>query len=329
MYLYYMAEITIREALNQAIDEEMARDKKVFIMGEEVGHYHGAYKVTQGLIDKYGEDRVIDTPIAEAGFAGVGIGAAMTGLRPIIEFMTWNFSLVAIDQIISNAAKMRYMSGGQFQLSMVFRGPQGAGGALGAQHSQIFENYYAYVPGLKVVAPSTAKDMKGMLKAAIRDDDVVIFLEGEKMYNFKGEVPENEYLVPIGVADVAKEGSDVTIACWSMMYHLVMQAAAQLEKENISVEVIDIRSLHPLDEETLLTSVKKTNRLLVVQEAWERASYGSHLAALVQKKAFDYLDAPVEVLSTQDVPMPYAYALEEAALPSVNGIVSRIKQLLR
>ena len=325
-----MPEITVREALNQALDEEMQRDSSVFLMGEEVGYYEGAYKVSSGLLNKFGEDRVIDTPIAESGFAGLGVGAAMVGLRPVIEFMTWNFSLVAIDQVINNAAKLRYMSGGQLQLKMVFRGPQGAGGALGAQHSQIFESYYTYVPGLKVVAPSTPKDMKGLLKAAIRDDDVIIFLESEKMYNHKGEVPEGEFTINIGEAEVKREGSDVTIIAWSLMYHLAEAAAAQLEKNHgIRAEIVDVRTLHPLDENTILKSVNKTNRVVIVQEAWPRASVATSIAAMVMQKAFDYLDAPVEIISTEDVPMPYAYNLEEQALPSVNDVIAAVQKVLR
>ncbi len=323
-----MPVITIREALNQAIDEEMARDKNVFIMGEEVGHYNGAYKVTQGLLAKYGDNRVIDTPIAEEGFAGVGIGAALTGLRPIIEFMTWNFSLVAIDQIINNAAKMRYMSGGQFTLPMVFRGPQGAGGSLGAQHSQTFENYFAYVPGLKVIVPSTPHDYKGLLKSAIRDDDVVIFMEAEKAYNYTGEVPEEEYLIPIGKAEVKKQGSDVSIITWGIMYFTAMQAIEKLEAEGISVELVDPRTLRPLDSETILSSVRKTKRAVIVQESWPVASFGDHIAALVSREAFDSLDAPVEIVSGEDVPMPYAFPLEEAALPSVEKIIAAVKRTL-
>ena len=325
--------VSVREALNQAMAEELSRDNSVFIMGEEVGHYHGAYKVTQGLIDKFGERRIIDTPIAEGGFAGVGIGAAMLGLRPVIEFMTWNFSLVAIDQIINNAAKMRYMSGGQFQLAMVFRGPQGAGGALAAQHSQIFENFYAYTPGLKIVAPSTAYDCKGLLKSSIRDDDPVIFLESEKMYNLQGEIPEQteekDYLVPIGEADIKKEGKDVTIVVWSLMYYLVMQVVDTLEKEGISVEVVDPRTLYPLDEDTILSSVKKTNHLVIVQESWPRCSMGEHIATQVMQKAFDYLDAPVEIVSSEDVPMPYSFPLEDVVLPSTHKIINAVKKVLR
>ncbi len=323
-----MLKVNIREALNQAIREEMSNDKNVFLIGEEVGHYHGAYKVTQGLIDEFGDNRVIDTPIAEEGFSGLGIGAAMLGLRPIVEFMTWNFSLVAIDQIINNAAKMCYMSGGQFNIPIVFRGPQGAGGFLAAQHSQVFENFFVYTPGLKVVAPSTAHDCKGLLKTSIRDNDPVIFLENEKMYNIVGEIPEEEYLIPIGKADIKQEGSDVTVIAWSLMYHLVVQAAQKLKAEDISVEIIDLLTLFPLDEETILQSVKKTNRLVIVQEAWSRCSMGEHISSLVSRKAFDYLDAPVEILSTENVPMPYSFPLEEAALPSLEKVIQSVKKVL-
>lgn len=324
-----MVKLSVREALNQAIDEEMARDSNVFIIGEEVGHYNGAYKVTQGLLDKYGDERVIDTPIAEEGFAGVGIGAALTGLRPIVEFMTWNFSLVAIDQVINNAAKLRFMSGGEITLPMVFRGPQGAGGALGAQHSQVFENYYAYVPGLKVVCPATPADMKGLLKAAIRDDDVVIFLESEKLYNVQGNVPKDEYLIPIGKGEIKKEGSDLTIVTWSTLLFTVLEAAKDLERKGISVEVIDPRTLRPLDTQIIIDSVKKTNRLMIVQEAWPTASFGQSIAAQMQKLVFDYLDAPIEIISSEDVSMPYAFPLEEAVLPSKEKIVKTALSLLQ
>ena len=323
-----MSQISIREALNQAMAEELQLDQNIFVMGEEVGHYHGAYKVTQGLIDKFGDRRIIDTPIAESGFAGVGIGAAMLGLRPIIEFMTWNFALVAMDQILNNAAKIRYMSGGQFQMAMVFRGPQGAGGALAAQHSQVFESFYVYTPGLKVVAPSTAYDCKGLLKSSIRDNNPIIFLESEKMYNLQGEVPEEEYLIPLGIAEVKKEGNDVTIVVWSITYFLVMQAVEILEKEGISVEIIDPRTLYPLDEETILTSVKKTNRLVIVQESWSRCSMGEHIAHIVTQKAFDDLDAPVEIVSSEDIPMPYSFALEDVVLPSESKIINAVKTVL-
>lgn len=324
-----MAVITIREALNQALDEELKRDQKVYIIGEEVGHYDGAYKVTQGLLKKYGDDRVIDTPIAEAGFAGIGVGSAMVGLRPIVEFMTWNFSLVAIDQIISNAAKLRQMSGGQLVLPIVFRAPQGAGGALAAQHSQILESFYTYIPGLKVVAPATAKDMKGMLKTAIRDDNPVIFLEGEKMYNLTGEVPEDEFLVEFGKADVSRTGKDISILCWSYTWHIVMKAVEELDKMNISAEVLDLRSLRPLDEEAIFASVRKTNRVLIVQEAWPVSSFGSHLSHIIQNAVFDYLDAPVEVLSSEDASLAYAFPLEESALISVPKVISAVKKVLR
>ena len=323
-----MALISIREALNQAMDEELERNPDVFIMGEEVGHYNGAYKVTEGLIDKFGDRRIIDTPIAESGFAGVGIGAAMLGLRPIIEFMTWNFALVAIDQILNNAAKLRYMSGGQFNLNLVFRGPQGAGGALAAQHSQIFENFYVYTPGLKVVAPSTAYDCKGLLKSSIRDDNPVIFLESEQTYNLQGEVPEEEYLIPLGLAEIKKEGNDVTIVAWSTMYFLVMKVAATLEKEGISAEVIDPRTLHPLDEDTILTSIQKTNRMVIVQESWSRCSMGEHIAHIITQKAFDSLDAPIQIVSSEDVPMPYSFSLEEMVLPSEAKIINAVRKIL-
>lgn len=321
--------MTVRDALNAALDEELARDRKVFIIGEEVGHYNGAYKVTQGLLEKYGDDRVVDTPIAEEGFAAVGIGAALTGLRPIVEFMTWNFSLVAIDQIINNAAKLRYMSGGELSQAIVFRGPQGAGGALGAQHSQVFENFFTYIPGLKVICPSTPYDMKGLLKASVRDDDPVIFIESEKMYNYKGEVPEEEYLIPIGKGEIKREGNDLTIISWGIMLHVAMEAASQLEKDGISIEVIDPRTLRPLDEKLIADSVKKTNRLLIVQEAWPIASFGSYIAARMQKMVFDYLDAPVEILAAEDVPMPYSFPLEDAVLPTVSKTVAIVKGMLK
>ena len=323
-----MPVVSIREALNQALREELKRDKNVFIMGEEVGHYHGAYKVTQGLIDEFNENRVIDTPIAEGGFTGVGIGAAMLGLRPVIEFMTWNFSLVAFDQLINNAAKMRYMSGGQFQLAIVFRGPQGAGGALAAQHSQIFENFYVYTPGFKVVAPSTAHDHKGLLKSAIRDNSPVVFLESEKAYNLQGEVPQDEYLIPIGEAEIKREGRDVTLIVWSLMYFLVVPIAEKLEKEGISVEILDLRTLSPLDEETLLKSVRKTNRVVIVQESWSRCSVGDHVSTVIMQKAFDDLDAPIEIISSEDVPMPYSFPLEEAVLPSGDRVLRAIRKVM-
>lgn len=323
-----MAVKTVRDALNRALDEELSYDKKVFIIGEEVGHYNGAYKVTQGLLDKYGEDRVIDTPIAEAGFAGIGIGAAMKGLKPVVEFMTWNFSLVAIDQILSNAAKIRLMSGGQFELSMVFRAPQGAGGALGAQHSHVLENFFAYMPGLVVVVPGTVADMCGLLKSAIRDPNPVIFIESEKMYNYQGELPEEEYFTPIGKGIIHREGSDVTLVTWSIMVHVAMEAAKQLEKENISVEIIDPRTLRPLDEKLILDSVAKTNRAVILQEAWPYASFGASISQLISSKGFDDLDAPVELISSKDYPMPYAFNLEDMVLPSVEETIAAVKRSL-
>lgn len=328
-----MAEITIREALNIALSEELARDKNVFLIGEEVGHYNGAYKVSQGLLQKFGEDRVIDTPIAEAGFAGLAIGAAMAGLRPIVEFMTWNFSLVAIDQIINNAAKMHLMSGGQFRVPIVFRAPQGAGGSLSAQHSSVLENFYTYTPGLHVVAPATAADMRGLLKTAVRSDDPVIFLEHEKIYAMKGELaePENsDYLVPFGKARLVEsaEPAQLTIICWSMMYYHVMQAVERLCAENIHADVLDLRSLKPVDSEAILAAAAKTHRLLIVQEATPVASYGSWLSHHIQEIAFDELDAPVTVVSSDDVPMPYAFLLEPQVLPNVDGIVTAARSLV-
>lgn len=323
-----MANITVREALNQALDEELANDKKVFIIGEEVGHYNGAYKVTQGLLDKYGEDRVIDTPIAEAGFAGIGIGAAMVGLKPVVEFMTWNFSLVAIDQILSNAAKLRLMSGGQFDLAMVFRAPQGAGGALGAQHSHVLENFFAYMPGLVVIAPGTVADMYGLLKSAVRDPNPVIFIESEKMYNYPGSKEEGEYFTPIGKGIIHRKGADVTIVTWSIMVHVANEAAALLEKQGIDVEIVDPRTLRPLDEEIILESVQKTNRVVVLQEGWETASFGTAIAHLISTKGFDDLDAPVELVSAKDYPMPYAFNLEEYVLPGVDDTVAAVKRVI-
>lgn len=329
-----MAEITIREALNIALAEELARDKNVFLIGEEVGHYNGAYKVSQGLLQKFGEDRVIDTPIAEAGFAGLAIGAAMAGLRPIVEFMTWNFSLVAIDQVINNAAKMHLMSGGQFRVPIVFRAPQGAGGSLSAQHSSVLENFYTYTPGLHVVAPATAADMRGLLKTAVRSDDPVIFLEHEKIYAMKGELaePENsDYLVPFGKARLIEstEAAQLTIICWSMAYYQVLEVVKRLRDENIHADIIDLRSLKPVDSEALLLAAQKTHRLLIVQEATPVASYGSWLSHHIQDIAFDELDAPVTVVSSDDVPMPYAFSLEPQVLPNLEQIVAAARGLVQ
>ncbi|MBN2050488.1 MAG: pyruvate dehydrogenase complex E1 component subunit beta [Spirochaetales bacterium] len=324
-----MAEITFREALRQAMEEEMLRDDRVILLGEEVAQYNGAYKVSQGLLDRFGPDRVIDTPISEEGFTGMGIGAAMTGLRPIVEWMTFNFSLMAYDQVINNAAKQLYMSNGQIKTPIVFRGPNGPAEYLAAQHSQALQSIYAHVPGLIVVAPSTPYDAKGLLKSAIRDDNPVLFLESELMYAWKGEVPEEEYLVPLGKAEVKREGKDITLAGFSKPLRMLMEAAERLEQERgISAEVVDLRTLRPLDEETIYASVKKTNRLVVVDEAWPFASVGSHVGFLVQRHCFDDLDAPVELVSGEDVPMPYNHRLELAAQPSVEKILKAAERVL-
>ena len=320
-----MAEMTCREAVRQAIDEEMERDERVFLMGEEVARYNGAYKVSMGLWEKYGDMRVVDTPITEAGFAGVGIGAAMAGLRPIVEFMTWNFAFLAMDQIVNNAATMRYMSGGQFTLPIVFRGPNGPAEYLAAQHSHNVAAFYTHVPGLKVVCPSTPYDAKGLLKSAIRDDNPVIVLEGEMMYNWKGDVPEEEYVVPIGQAAVRREGRDVTIVSFGRPMKIVMEAAEVLTGEGIEAEVVDLRSLRPMDSETLVRSVMKTNRCVVVDESWPVCSVGSQVGQMVSNRCFDRLDAPVEVVSSEDVPMPYNHRLESAVVPSVEKIVRVVR----
>jgi pyruvate dehydrogenase E1 component beta subunit len=320
--------ITYRDALNQALREEMLRDPKVFLMGEEVGVYQGAYKVSRGLLQEFGEKRVIDTPITEEGFAGVGVGAAMVGLRPIIEMMTWNFSMLAMDQIINGAAKMLYMSGGQFKIPIVVRGPGGAAHQLAAQHSQSLESWYAHVPGLKVVAPSTAYDAKGLLKSAIRDDDPVIFFEGETLYGSKGEVPDGEYIIPIGIADVKREGTDVTIVAWSKMVNVAMKAADQLAAEGVSCEVIDPRTLRPLDEAPILKSVQKTNRCVIVEEGWEYSGLGAQLAYMLHRDAFSDLDAPVTRVTGEDVPMPYAKNLEHMVMPSLGRVVAAVKEVL-
>jgi pyruvate dehydrogenase E1 component beta subunit len=323
-----MAIITWREALNQAMSEEMERDENVFIMGEEVGSYQGAYKVTAGLLQKFGEKRVIDTPIVEAGFTGIGIGAAMVGLRPIVEMMTFNFSILAMDQIFNNLAKVRYMSGGQFTFPMVIRGPNGAAHGLGATHSQSFESFYAHMPGLYVIAPSTPADAKGLLKTAIRDDNPVIFLESEVMYGQKGEVPEEEYTIPIGTGDIKREGKDVTVVAWSKMYYVVQQAADRLKEEDIDVEIIDPRTIRPLDEDMIIESVKKTNRLVVVEEGWPYGGVASEIISRVHDRAFDYLDAPAERVNQADVPLPYAANLEKASLPSPDKVIKAIKKVL-
>ena len=326
-----MREIRYREALREAIAEEMERDDRVFLMGEEVGRYQGAYKVTEGLFERFGDRRVIDAPIAENGFAGIGIGAAMVGLRPIIEFMTFNFSAVAFDQIISNAAKVRQMSGGQFTCPIVFRGPNGSARQVGSQHSQSFESFYAHVPGLKVVAPAFPADAKGLLKAAIRDDNPVCFLESETLYGVKGEVPdaaEGDHLVEIGKAHVAHAGTDVTIVSWSRISHVALLAIAELEKEGISAELIDLRSLRPLDQETILASVAKTHRVVVAHEGWPYGGVGAEVVDRIQRFAFDELDAPVLRVTGSDVPMPYNAKLEQGCLPQPDGIVAACKRVL-
>jgi len=320
--------LSFREALREAMVEEMERDPSIFLMGEEVGHYNGAYKVSEGMLERFGEKRVIDTPIAETGFAGVGIGAAMVGLRPIIEFMTWNFSLVAADQLINNAAKLRHMSNGQFTLPIVFRGPGGAAHALAAQHSQALEALYAHVPGLKVVLPSTPADGKGLLKAAIRDDNPVVFIESEVMYALKGEVPGGEHVVPLGVADVKRPGRDVTLVGWSKMVHTALKAAETLAGEGIEAEVLDLRTLRPLDERALLESVARTHRCVIVQEGWPFAGIAAELIALIVQEAFDHLDAPPERITNLDVPMPYARNLENEVLPSADRVTTAVRRML-
>ena len=323
-----MRTIEFREALREAMSEEMRRDERVFLMGEEVAEYNGAYKVSKGMLAEFGARRVIDTPIAELGFAGIGVGAAMNGLRPIIEFMTFNFSLVAIDQVINSAAKMMSMSGGQFNIPMVFLGPTASAGMLSSQHSQAFDNWYANCPGLKVVVVSNPYDAKGLLKSAIRDDDPVIFMESEQMYGDKGEVPESEYLIPLGVADIKKEGNDVTIVSFGKILKVALAAAGELQKENINAEVIDLRTIRPIDYATVINSVKKTNRLVVVEEAWPLGSIASEITYKVQKDAFDYLDAPVTRITTADVPLPYAPTLIEASLPNVSRVVKAVKDVM-
>jgi len=323
-----MRTIQFREALREAMNEEMRKDETIFLMGEEVAEYNGAYKVSQGMLDEFGAKRVIDTPIAELGFAGIAVGAAMNGLRPIVEFMTFNFSLVAIDQVINSAAKMMSMSGGQFPMPLVFRGPTASAGQLSSQHSQAFENWYANCPGLKVVVPSNPADAKGLLKSAIRDNDPVIFMESEQMYGDMGEVPDGEYLIPIGVADIKKQGKDVTIVSFGKIMKVALAAATELEKENISAEVIDLRTVRPIDYETVINSVRKTNRLVILEEAWPLASISSEIAFRIQKDAFDYLDAPIRRITTADVPLPYAPTLIEASLPNKEKVIKIVKEVL-
>ncbi len=321
-----MAEMRFRDAVRLAMTEEMERDERVYLIGEEVGQYQGAYKVSEGMLDRFGPKRVIDTPITESGFTGISIGAAMVGLRPIVEYMTWNFSAVAFDQILNNAAKIRQMSGGQLHIPIVLRGPNASARQVGSQHSHAMEHFYAHVPGLKVVAPATPADAKGMLKAAIRDDDPVVYLESETLYALKGEVPEDrDFLVPFGQARVAREGKDLTIVSWSRMVHVSLEAAAALEKDGISAEVIDLRSLRPLDEESIVRSVKKTHRAIVAHEGWPYGGVGAEVADRIQRLAFDDLDAPVLRATTLDVPMPYNAKLEQHVIPGVGRVLEKAR----
>lgn len=323
-----MREIRFREALREAMVEEMRKDQHILLMGEEVAEYNGAYKVSQGMLDEFGAKRVIDTPIAELGFAGIGVGAAMNGLRPIVEFMTFNFALLAIDQVVNSAAKMLAMSAGQFRCPIVFRGPSGSAGQLGAQHSQMFENWYANVPGLKVISPSNPYDAKGLLKSAIIDDDPVIFMESELMYSDMGAVPEEEYYIPIGKADIKRSGSDITIVSFNKMMKVALKAAEELEKDGISAEVIDLRTIRPLDINTIVESVKKTNRIVVVDESWPYGSIASEIAYQLQKDAFDYLDAPVRRVNGADTSMHYAPNLVDAYLPNPKKVIEVVKEII-
>jgi len=323
-----MKTIQFREAICEAMSEEMRRDSSIYLMGEEVAEYNGAYKASKGMLDEFGAKRVIDTPIAELGFSGIAVGSTMTGNRPIVEYMTFNFSLVGIDQIINNAAKIRQMSGGQFKCPIVFRGPTGSAGQLGATHSQAFENWFANCPGLKVVVPSNPYDAKGLLKAAIRDDDPVIFMESEQMYGDKGEVPEGEYILPIGVADIKREGSDVTVVSFGKIIKEAYAAADALEKEGISCEVIDLRTVRPLDINTILESVKKTNRLVILEEAWPFGNVSTEITYQVQEKAFDHLDAPIIKINTADTPAPYSPVLLKEWLPNRDDVVRAVKKVL-
>ena len=322
-----MREIQFREAVCEAMSEEMRRDSSIYLMGEEVAEYNGAYKASKGMLDEFGDKRVIDTPISELGFSGIGVGSAMNGLRPIIEFMTFNFSLVAIDQIISNAAKMRQMSGGQFPVPIVFRGPTASAGQLGATHSQALESWYANCPGLKVVVPSNPYDSKGLLKSAIRDNDPVIFMESEQMYGDKGEVPEGEYLIPMGVADIKRKGTDVTIVSFGKIIKEAYKAADELAEQGIEAEIIDLRTVRPIDYDTILESVKKTNRLVILEESWPLGSIATEIAFKVQKDAFDFLDAPVKRVTCLDTPMAYAPTLVEAFLPNKDMLIEAVKEV--
>jgi len=320
--------LALRDALREAMVEEMRRDETVFLMGEEVAAYNGAYKVSKGMLDEFGPKRVIDTPIAELGFTGIAVGASMNGLRPIVEFMTWNFAILAADQIINSAAKMLQMSGGQYHCPIVFRGGNGPAGQLGATHSQSFESFYANFPGLKVVVPSTPYDAKGLMKAAIRDNDPIVFLESEKMYGDKGEIPEGEYIIPIGVADIKRKGTDVTLVSFGKIIKVVHEAAEALEKEGISCEIIDLRSVRPIDYGTVVESIKKTNRCVVVEEAWPLASISSEIAYHLQRYAFDYLDAPVMRVTQADTPFAFSPTLIDEALPNTARVINAVKATL-
>ncbi|MFT5891620.1 MAG: pyruvate dehydrogenase E1 component beta subunit [Dokdonia sp.] len=323
-----MRTIQFREAICEAMSEEMRRDDTVYLMGEEVAEYNGAYKASKGMLDEFGEDRVIDTPIAELGFGGIGVGSTMTGCRPIIEYMTFNFSLVGIDQIINNAAKIRQMSGGQFPCPIVFRGPTGSAGQLGATHSQAFENWFANTPGLKVVVPSNPYDAKGLLKAAIRDNDPVIFMESEQMYGDKGEVPDGEYILPIGVAEIKREGTDVTIVSFGKIIKEAYKAADELAKDGISCEIIDLRTVRPLDYKAIMDSVKKTNRLVILEEAWPFGNVSTEITYQVQEQIFDYLDAPIIKINTADTPAPYSPVLFAEWLPNSSDVIKAVKKVL-
>ena len=323
-----MKTVQFREAICEAMSEEMRRDESVYLMGEEVAEYNGAYKASKGMLDEFGAKRVIDTPIAELGFAGIAIGSAMNGNRPIVEYMTFNFSLVGIDQIINNAAKIRQMSGGQFNCPIVFRGPTGSAGQLGATHSQAFENWFANTPGLKVIVPSNPYDAKGLLKAAIRDDDPVIFMESEQMYGDKMEIPEGEYIIPIGVAEIKREGTDVTIVSFGKIIKEAYIAAEELAKENISVEIIDLRTVRPMDHAAIVKSVKKTNRLVILEEAWPFASVSTEITYRVQEEAFDFLDAPIKRITTADTPAPYSSVLFETWIPNHSDVVKAVKEVM-
>src|SRR5210317_2295223 len=327
-HLYTMKTIQFREAVCEAMSEEMRRDESIYLMGEEVAEYNGAYKASKGMLDEFGAKRVIDTPIAELGFSGIAVGSAMIGNRPIVEFMTFNFSLVGIDQIINNAAKIRQMSGGQINVPIVFRGPTGSAGQLGATHSQAFESWYANTPGLKVIVPSNPYDAKGLLEAAIRDDDPVIFMESEQMYGDKGEVPEGEYVLPIGVADIKREGTDVTVVSFGKIIKEAYKAAEELEKEGISLEIIDLRTIRPMDHEAILNSVKKTNRLVILEEAWPFASVSSEITFQVQENAFDFLDAPIQRITTADTPAPFSPVLLEEWLPNKDDVINAVKKVM-